>query len=161
MFKKSPHLNFTLFFTLFALGGIAFSKPVPAAEGDMDLIGTLTQKLGVTKDQASGGAGSIFNLAKEKLSATDFSTVSEKLPEIDGLMASAPKADGLKGKLGGMSSMLGGGEKSAGGLASLAGSFSSLGLAPDMVGKFVPVALDYAKGTGGDQVMNLLKGALK
>ena len=30
----------------------------------------------------------------------------------------------------------------------------------DMVGKFVPVVLDYANTKGGEGVMNLLKGAL-
>ena len=33
-------------------------------------------------------------------------------------------------------------------------------MSPDMVGRFVPVVLDYAQGVGGDQVMGLLQSAL-
>jgi hypothetical protein len=46
-------------------------------------------------------------------------------------------------------------------LAGLVGNFSQLGLDADMVGKFVPVLLDFAQGAGGDTVMNLLQGVLK
>lgn len=161
MKTKSRIVRFKLCLVLLAISGMAISKPEIVTGADMDLVGMLTGQLGVTQDQASGGAGSIFNLAKEKLSASEFSTVSDGLSGIDGLIASAPKVEGLKSKFGGMSSMLGGGEKSLGGLASLAGGFSSLGLAPDMVGKFVPVVLEYAQGAGGDKVAGLLSGVLK
>jgi hypothetical protein len=30
----------------------------------------------------------------------------------------------------------------------------------EMVGKFIPIVLDYAQSKGGDAVMSLLKGAL-
>jgi hypothetical protein len=46
-------------------------------------------------------------------------------------------------------------------MAGLASSFSSLGLSSDMVGKFVPVILEYAKSKGGDGVSSILQGALK
>jgi len=39
----------------------------------MELIELITQNLGVREDQAKGGAGSLFNLAKEKLGESDFS----------------------------------------------------------------------------------------
>jgi len=45
--------------------------------------------------------------------------------------------------------------------ASLAGPFSQLGLSPDMLGKFVPVILDYVGGKGGASVQSLLAGVLK
>ena len=56
--------------------------------------------------------------------------------------------------------MLGSGSKKLGGMAGLTGAFGKLGLSGDMVGKFVPIILDYVKGKGGEQVMGLLKGAL-
>lgn len=49
---------------------------------------------------------------------------------------------------------------SAAGMASLTESFSRLGLDQSMVSKYVTVILDYAKSEGGQNVMNLLKGAL-
>jgi hypothetical protein len=46
-------------------------------------------------------------------------------------------------------------------LTELAGSFSQLGLGGDMVGKFIPIVLEYAQGKGGDTVASLLKMALQ
>ncbi len=91
----------------------------------------MTQKLGVTKEQAKGGAGTLFNSAKKGLSAKDFGKVKNAVPSMNDLLKSAPKA-------GGFSSLLGGGK-----LGNLTSSFSKLGLSPDMVGKFTPVVLDY------------------
>ena len=48
----------------------------------------------------------------------------------------------------------------AAGLASLADPFSDLGLDSDMIGKFVPVILEYVGGKGGDSKAALLKKAL-
>jgi hypothetical protein len=48
----------------------------------------------------------------------------------------------------------------AAGLASLAGSFSDLGLDSEMIGRFVPVILEYVGGKGGDTNAALLKTAL-
>ncbi len=121
---------------------------------DSGLIGNLVSQLGVTNQQATGGAGAIFDYAKQKLSPADYSTVSKSLPEADSLANSAPKSNG-------MAAMLGGNRDEAGGIASLAGNFSQLGLSPDMVGQFVPVVLDYAKSMGGDTVSNLLGGVLQ
>ncbi len=113
-----------------------------------ELVNLLTQELGVTKEQAKGGAGAIFNTAKEKLSAEDFSKVENAVPGMDDLLQAAPKADGL-------SSLLGGGE-----MGSLASSFSKLGLSPDMIGQFTPVVLDYVESKGGATVRNILQGVL-
>ena len=55
--------------------------------------------------------------------------------------------------------MLGGGASKLGNPA-LADSFNKLGLGGDMVGKFVPIVVDYVKEKGGKVVMNFLKSAL-
>lgn len=125
----------------------------------MGLVSMLTNKLGVTNEQAMGGAGALFGLAKKALSSSDFAKVSESIPGMDSLLAAAPKASGLTEKLGGLGAMVGGDAEKAGGLASVAGSFSKLGLSPEKAGKFVPEILDYAKSSGGEDVMNMLKGA--
>ena len=113
-----------------------------------ELVNLLTQKLGVTQEQAKGGAGAIFNTAKEKLSAEDFSKVENAVPGMDDLLGAAPKADGL-------SSLIGGG-----GAGNLASSFSKLGLSPDMIGQFTPVILDYVESKGGATVRKILQGVL-
>jgi len=125
----------------------------------MGLISQLTKKLGVSNEQAMGGAGALFGLAKKALSSSDFAKVSESIPGMDSLLASAPKASGMTEKLGGLGAMMGGGAEKATGLASVTDNFSKLGLSSDMVGKFLPEILDYAKSSGGENVMNILKSA--
>ncbi|MBM4315272.1 MAG: DUF2780 domain-containing protein [Deltaproteobacteria bacterium] len=127
----------------------------------MGLVKMLTSNLGVTEKQASGGAGSIFNLAKQNLGAQDFTRVADAVPGIDKMMAAAPKAEGAAGMLGGASSLLGGGAPSVSGVAGLAGSFSQLGMNAGMVNSFVPIVLNYVKSSGGETVMNILQSALK
>lgn len=129
---------------------------------ETSLISLLTQQLGVTEPQAQGGAGSIFNFAKEKLSPQEFSQVSNTVPNMDGLLDAAPKKEsGMGGMLGDATSMFGGSGSSLEGLASLASSFSQLGLSPDMVNQFVPVILNYVKTNGGETASNLLAAVLQ
>jgi len=125
------------------------------------LVGHLTKQLGVSEEQATGGSGAIFGLAKSRLSPSDFSQVEGVVPEMGSLLGAAPKAESKGGVSGTASSMLGSGGGSLGGLASLAGPFSQLGLSPDMIGKFVPSILEFVGGKGGSGVQSLLAGVLK
>ena len=143
---------FAVFFLIFWI------TYTPTYAGDMGLVDLLSSKLGVTKDQAAGGAGSIFQLAKQNLSVKDFSSVAKAVPGIDQMMGAAPKVEGSSSSLGKISSMMG--SNKLGGIAGLTSSFEKLGLSGNMVGKFTPIILDYVKNRGGEQVMNLLKGAL-
>ena len=58
------------------------------------LTDTLVKKLGVTSEQAQGGAGALFQLAKGKLDAGQFAELSKAVPEMDSLLSAAPKAIG-------------------------------------------------------------------
>ena len=122
-----------------------------------ELVGMLTKELKVTPEQATGGAGSLFALAKERLKPEEFSKVSATVPGMDGFLKAAPKQEGGS-PLGSLGSALSGG---GGGLASVAGAFGSLGLSPDMVGKFIPVLTKFVESKGGASVASLLAGALK
>ncbi len=126
----------------------------------MDLLNMLTSQLGISEEQAGGGAGLIFNLAKEKLGG-DFSQITDAIPNVSGLMDKAPDAGGggLMGAIGGIASSFGAGD--IGNLASLAGGFSKLDLDAGMVTKFVPIVLEFVKGQAGDGVMGLLSKVLK
>jgi Protein of unknown function VcgC/VcgE (DUF2780) len=124
-----------------------------------ELVGQLTKQLSVTPDQATGGAGALFNLAKSRLSPDEFSKVAGAVPGMDGLLKAAPKTEsGGASALGSLGSKLPGG---AGGLASVAGSFQSLGLSPDMAAKFVPVLTKFVESKGGASVGSLFAGAMK
>jgi hypothetical protein len=66
----------------------------------MELTDLLTKSLGINESQANGGAGLLFNLAKEKLGANDFTKVSSAVPGMDSLLKAAPATGG--GVLGGL-----------------------------------------------------------
>ncbi|MBW7908029.1 MAG: DUF2780 domain-containing protein [Kiritimatiellae bacterium] len=123
-----------------------------------ELIGQLVSQLGVQEGQAKGGAGLLFKLAQSQLGG-DFSKIAKALPGVEGLIAGAPKEGGATALLGGLAGALGGSK--AAGLATLAGGFSNLKLSPDLIGKFVPVVLSFAKSKGGAEIMELLASVLK
>jgi hypothetical protein len=126
----------------------------------MELIDLLTNTLGVKENQATGGAGLLFKVAKEKLGDTDFSQISQHVPGINELIESAPESGGIGGALGGLASALGGSGSELGNLASLAGGFSKLGLDSGMISKFIPVILSFVESKGGGAVKGLLEQAL-
>ena len=127
---------------------------------DLGLVDLLSSQLGITKDQASGGAGSIFQLAKQNLNGEDFSSVAKAVPGIDRMMGMAPKVEESSSTLGRISSMFGNGSKKVSGIAGLTSSFEKLGLSGNMVDTFIPIILDYVNKNGGEKVMSILKGAL-
>jgi hypothetical protein len=158
---KISALNRVIVATLAALLLVSPCLITTAGAAEGGLVDSLVSSLGVTKEQAAGGAGALLDLAKKQLSAEDFSKVKEAIPDAGALVDAVPKGGDMSKALGDASSMLGGAGGSLEGLAGLAGTFSQLGLNADMVGKFVPVLLDFAQGAGGDSVMNLLQGVLK
>ena len=139
---------------------ICWMMYTPVYAGDMGLVDLLSSQLGVSKNQAQGGAGSIFQLVKQNLSVEDFSSIAKAVPGIDQMIDAAPKIEKSSGALGGISSMMGKTSDKLGGMAGLTSSFQKLGLSGDMVNKFTPIILDYVKNKGGEHAMNLLKGAL-
>lgn len=132
----------------------------PAFSSETGLVSILMESLGVTKEQATGGAGAIFNSAKSKLPAEDFSKVEAAVPNMEELLQAAPKETGASDMIQAGKSILGGSTESLQGITGLADSFSQLGLSPDMVSQFTPVILDYVQKNGGDAVRSLLQGAL-
>ncbi|MEW8286599.1 MAG: DUF2780 domain-containing protein [Candidatus Thiodiazotropha endolucinida] len=123
------------------------------------LLDSLTSQLGITTEQAAGGAGALFGLAKNRLTNEDFSQIAAVVPDLDSLIAAAPSLSDATSRAGAVASMLGG-ESGLGNLAGLATSFSQLGLSPDMIGQFTPIVLEYLQQAGGGTVMEVMKGAL-
>jgi len=151
----------TSFIGLIALVYFLLSLGTPAFAEGLELVKLLVKNIGITTQQAEGGAGSIFNAAKQNMGVEDFLKVTTAMPEVESLMAAAPKTEKGSGTLGGISSMLSENIGSVGKMAGLYNSFSRLGLSKDMVGQFIPLILDYAKSKGGETISNLLKTALQ
>jgi hypothetical protein len=122
-----------------------------------ELVGELTKGLSITPQQATGGAGTLFGLAKSRLVPSDFSKISAAVPGMGSFLKAAPSTGGGSG-LSGLTSSLPGGMAS---MASAATSFQKLGLSPDMVQKFVPILTNFLHAKGGANVASLLSGALK
>lgn len=122
-----------------------------------ELISALTSQLGVTGQQASGGAGLLMKLARERLSSGDFQQVAAAIPGLDGLLKAAPAAGG-GGVMGMLSKAVGG---NAGDLAQLASGFSKLGLNAGMIQKFIPVIMGYVQQHGGVAAAGILQNAMK
>jgi len=72
------------------LMGLILSGNTLARAADLELVKLLSNDLGVTENQATGGAGSIFNVAKQNMGADDFTKVAKAVPGIDKMMAAAP-----------------------------------------------------------------------
>ena len=121
------------------------------------LTDTLVKQLNISNEQAQGGAGALFRLAKSKLDAGQFAVLSKAVPEMDSLLSKAPKQSGLAG---GASSALGEANNPYGNLAGLASAFKVLNLSPDKVDEFVPVVVDYVSAKSGALTGNMLQSAL-
>jgi len=144
-------------FLLFILSTVV--QPAAYA-GDSDLVGLLASQLGVSQDQAEGGAGSIFKLAKQNLSNQDYSSLASKIPGLDKMIGTAPEPEEKSDLFGSISSLFGSSSDKLDKAADLKSSFQKLGMGGDMVGQFMPIIYNYVKEKGGETLMNSLKEAL-
>jgi hypothetical protein len=161
-----------LLFVCFGAASAQLPKPLPKAQSPAtqvkgltnpspELVGKLTKELSITPEQAIGGSGALFGLAKSKLKPEDFTKVADVVPGMDGLLKAAPAPKPKKEStdmLSSVGSMLPG---KAGALASVAGSFKELGLSPEQAIKFVPIMTKFVDLKGGAGVAKILSGALK
>lgn len=142
---------------IFSLPARAQGSAMKSAAGSSELISQLSKGLSVTHSQAKGGAGTLFALAKSRLSADEFSKVSSAVPGMSGLLKAAPalsqnsEFSGLEGALPG----------NMGHMAEAAEAFHKLGMSPEMMGKFVPIMSKFVQVKGGSSTASLLEKALK
>jgi len=108
--------------------------------GSNALLGLLTNQLGVSSDQALGGAGAIFSSAQQNMSADDFSSLADAVPGFGEMLSAAPETEPGDDMLG--------------------AAFKALGMETDMVKSFMPIVLGYVDRTGGSALMQSLQGAL-
>ena len=124
------------------------------------LTDTLVKQLGITAEQAQGGAGAIFQVARSGLDSRQFTALSKVVPEMDSLLSAAPMQSVASSGLAGNASSALGNSSPYGNLAGLASTFKELKLSPDMVDQFVPVVIDYVQTNGGALTANMLQSAL-
>lgn len=129
-----------------------------ATSSTSGLVGQLTKGLSITPTQARGGAGTLFSLAKSRLSADEFSKVASAVPGMSGLLKAAPAVSQQHSEFSGLESALPG---NMGRMAEAAEAFHKLGLSPEMAAKFVPIMTKYVETRGGSSTAALLEKALK
>lgn len=137
-------------------GGMGAMNTVTGGQGG--IVQLLANQLGISPNQAAGGAGSIFRTARENMTPQAFETVAQSIPGMDNLLAAAPALPAT-GLLGGSSSILGGNSQ-LGSVAGLASAFQQLNLSPDMIGQFIPIITRSLESTGGSTAAGLLRSAL-
>ena len=110
------------------------------------LISTLTDSLGITSTQATGGVTAMLSEAKSNLSSSDYSSLLSSVPSLSSLSESASSATSLLG--------------SSSSSTSLTDQFSALGMDSETMSKFTTIVLDYVKSSGGSSAMSLLQSGL-
>jgi hypothetical protein len=150
--KTRRIVGLVLMLPLLAWALPAAAQSTPTKNVSPELTGELTKELKVTPEQATGGAGSLFSLAKTRLKPEEFSKVSAAVPGMDALLGAAPKQE---------NSMLSAIPGKSSGLAGVTSQFKALGLTPEMASKFVPILTKFVSGKGGASVGQLLANALK
>lgn len=135
-------------------GAAAASNPVGINQ--IGLVDILVHRLGVSPQQALGGAGAIFQTAQGNMNPQAFATLSKSIPGMDSMLNAAPAISGVSG----LSSLTGSSGTAVSSVAALAASFQQLNLSPDMVGQFIPVVTNYVSKTSGQATANLFQSAL-
>ena len=127
-----------------------------------ELVTQLASKVGLSEEKISGGVGALMKYTQESLSPEQFAQISDALPELTGLLDSAPALGEDASTASQLSSLLGDSDTAAKAkrLTELRDSFKQLGIDSEQIKQFVPAIVDYAKANGGDSIAGLLQQVL-
>ncbi len=128
------------------------------------IINGVMGEMDLQQNQVEGGIGLLLNTAKEKLSDTDYSEVTNALGgDVSNLLEAAPSGSGggFGSSIMGMASSALGGNADLGSLAGLASGFKDLNMDMDTMMKFVPLVINLVKTNGNEVVSGLLEKVLK
>ncbi len=124
------------------------------ADGGNDLINSIMKSADVSEEQAKGGAGALFEMAKGNMEKSDFDKVSDVVPDMDGLLKSVPALGG------GKKSMFNSAATQLVGMPKVLAAFDKLGISREKVKLFSPAIINYVEKQGGKQLSKLLGDAL-
>lgn len=125
-----------------------------------NLTELLMQRTGVTQAQAAGGAGALFQIAKNKMQADAFAQLEQSVPGLQGMLGAVPALTQSGGLAGRLSALAGNSGGTAGDLISVVSAFQQQGMSPAMVQQFIPVVIEYVKAQGNEALVNSLSAAL-
>jgi hypothetical protein len=141
------------------LGMEADTAAMPNVE---DMISSVSESVGIDKSQAEGSLASVFNYAKENISAEQFSGLSESLPGLDSLMGEVPDISEMtsEGGLGGLIDKAANYNESLKAVNELKKQFEALGLSPEMITEVVSSAKAYLDTDEGKKIKDQLMQGL-
>lgn len=144
----------------FLFGADEDKAETPAAKPGEVLLKNLGQQLGVSKTQAQGGVGALLQLVQSNLKTEQFAQLKQSMPELQGLLAAAPKISKQSGTstINGLLSQVGGLGKSVASLNTLKAQFDELGLDTKMIGQYGKIALDYYKSQDPETAQMIEQG---
>ena len=134
----------------------------PAMPNVTDMVSSVSESVGIDKSQAQGSLASIFNFAKENISAEQFSTLSNSLPGLDSLLGSVPDVSEMtsEGGLGGLMDKAANYNDSLKAVNELKKQFESLGLSPEMITQVINSAKVYLDTDEGQKIKEQLMNGL-
>ena len=139
-------------------GLFGMTEEVEAVPKISDMTRSVSDAVGITESQATGGLASIFNYAKDNISTSQFSELSNALPGLESLLGSVPDISNVTSE-GGLSSIL---DKAASysdsfkSVNELNKQFEALGLEPAQIMQIVNSAKAYLDTEQGQEIKALL-----
>ncbi|WP_158970271.1 DUF2780 domain-containing protein [Paraglaciecola sp. L3A3] len=147
-----------------SLLGSSSTEDVTSSLNISDMVGSVSESLGITESQATGSLGSIFEYAKNNITKEQVASMGEYLPGLDSLLSAAPEVStGSEEKKSGLGGLLSKASEYSDSLSAVAGlqkQFESLGLDADMITKVIQSAYSYLNTDQGQQVKALLEKGL-
>ncbi|MDP4547124.1 DUF2780 domain-containing protein [Marinobacter sp. MDS2] len=129
-------------------GAMALSPTTEVSGEAQQLVGQLTNQLGVTQAQAVGGTGALLQLAQNQLGQDAINNLSGETSGLSSLLGGGSGGGLAEGLLSNISSMEG-----------VQSAFSALGMDAAMVQQFVPVVLGFLGNQGiGSSLLGQLQG---
>ncbi|WP_064601717.1 DUF2780 domain-containing protein [Photobacterium sp. J15] len=125
-------------------GGGDDKKAEATTTASNPLTEALSNQLGVTPEQAAGGAGALLSLASSQLSGDQAAELSKMIPGADALSAAIPP---------GMNALLTN-------MDTINQVFSALGMDASMVSHFIPVVMQFLGSQGASSGLMDSLGAI-
>jgi hypothetical protein len=128
------------------VSGLALAMDASIGHAQLDALSLLSRSLGMSKEQAEGGVGSILTLAQEKLVKGDFDKVAAAIPGASKYLEQAKSLGAVAGPLND--------------LAGLKGALGKLGIDEQTASQFLSAVPGVVSTLGGSEAGKLLSGVL-
>ena len=112
------------------------------------MLSGLQSATGLTANQSTASAGALMGLAQNKLSPTDFSSISNSLPGMSDMISKGTSLAGVS-------------PSSLTSMSSVANAVSGLGVSPAQLNSVASYIGKYLGGAGNNSAASLLSGVLR